>query len=104
MDADGALSFERNWSHGEVHGIERMWDNGTLRSGYPEFYIHGDRVTKEQYQTACATDAPLPPYRMDDGSRARCFPPEVAIHLRRSKPPLLDSDFGVWYRGSVRFP
>jgi hypothetical protein len=74
--ADGTASQERHWLHGELHGIEREWnDGGGLRRGYPRYFVHGERVTKRQYVATCAKDASLPPFRAEDNVRRHTLPP-----------------------------
>jgi hypothetical protein len=69
---------ERHWHLGELHGIERQWnDSGRLRRGWPRYWIHGTKVTKRQYLRAAASDETLPPFREEDQSPQRSFPPEI---------------------------
>jgi antitoxin component YwqK of YwqJK toxin-antitoxin module len=83
LNSDGTLREERYWQEGIWHGIEREWNfEDGLRRGYPRYYVHGERVTKRQYVKACTTDTTLPPFRLEDNSPQRVFPPEIAVHLR----------------------
>ena len=80
--APGQLKWEKWWSKGELHGIEREWDlNGELRSGYPTYRIHDKQVDRQEYDRACRSDATLKPYSLEDNIPKRTFPPEVAQHL-----------------------
>ena len=77
-----SVDEERHWADGELHGIERDWNQqGRLRRGYPRYWVHGKRVTKRQYLRAAASDPTLPPFRPEDNDPARTFPPEIAEHL-----------------------
>ena len=83
LHSDASLSQERHWQEGISHGIEREWNfTGGLRRGYPRCYVHGERVTKRQYVKACTKDPALPPFRLEDNSPQRVFPPEIAVRLR----------------------
>jgi hypothetical protein len=88
---DGALhGFERWWNGddrtlwkeghyrgGVEHGIFRDWnDKGRLRRGYPQYYVHGQRVVKRQYLKAAASDQTLPRYREEDNRPERQLPDE----------------------------
>lgn len=101
----GILSEERHYLDGERHGFERWWncDNQTvneeshfwkgiqhgifrqwnpqhkLRRGYPQYFIHGQRVTKRQYLRACVTDPTLPPFVAEDNNPTRRLPRRVAL-------------------------
>lgn len=82
LNSDASLREERHWQEGTQHGIEREWNLGSgLRRGYPRYYVYDGRVTKRQYITACTKDATLPPFRLEDNSSQRVFPPEIAVHL-----------------------
>lgn len=66
---------ERHWSDDEAHGIEREWDGaGTLRLGFPKFYVRGGRVTKRAYERERVHDSSLPPYQVEDDRPQRTFP------------------------------
>lgn len=73
---------EGHYADGEPHGILRQWNqHGRLRRGYPQYYVHGKRVTKREYLRASQLDPSLPPFSAEDNLPARTFPPEVAQHL-----------------------
>jgi len=75
---------ERHWQAGELHGIERYWnDRSSLRRGYPRYWIHGQQVDRRRYQRAAASDATLPPFRPEENRPERVFPPEIQRLLRR---------------------
>lgn len=70
-------------SSGLWHGICREWNaRGRLCRGYPQYYVNNKKVTKRQYLLACKDDPTLPPFRVEDNSPSRVFPPEIAKHLR----------------------
>jgi antitoxin component YwqK of YwqJK toxin-antitoxin module len=79
LDEDQASVWdEKHWHLGELHGIERRWnDSGRLRRGWPQYWIHGTKVTKRQYLRAAAKDDTLPPFREEDQLPQRSFPPEI---------------------------
>lgn len=57
------------------HGIKRAWTvRGSLRRGYPQYFIRGVKVTKRNYLRACEQDASLPLYRKKDDSPKRTLP------------------------------
>ena len=73
---------ERYWSKGELHGIGREWnDKGVMRSSFPRFHVRGNRVTRQVYERARATDASLPAFRPTDDRPERVFPTVVARRL-----------------------
>jgi antitoxin component YwqK of YwqJK toxin-antitoxin module len=72
---------ERHWQNGQVHGIERSWNQkGRLRRGYPRYWVNDARITKSQYVRACAADPTLPPFRETDNRPQRRFPSKVIAH------------------------
>lgn len=78
-----SVSAERHWRGGELHGVERAWnDRGRLRRGFPRYWLAGERVTKARYLEAWVMGGGGPPFRPADNLPARAFPPEVARHLR----------------------
>ncbi|MBI2302088.1 MAG: hypothetical protein HYU66_24560 [Armatimonadetes bacterium] len=80
---------ERQWHHGQLHGIEREWNyEGRLRRGYPNYWVHDQEVTKRQYLRAAAKDPTLPPFRSEDNLPQRELPPEVAEHLTPWRLPI----------------
>jgi antitoxin component YwqK of YwqJK toxin-antitoxin module len=75
----GVLRKEIWWSKGDLHGIERQWnDRGALSRGFPKYWIHGERVNKRRYCRAVLADYSLRPFCIDDNRPYRVFPPEVA--------------------------
>jgi antitoxin component YwqK of YwqJK toxin-antitoxin module len=77
---------EGHYLEGQPHGILRQWNrHGRLRRGYPQYYVHGKRVTRRQYLRACRDDASLPRFQPEDNLPARSFPPEVARQLGPGK-------------------
>lgn len=75
--------IERHWRESMWHGIYREWNEaGRLRRGFPQYFVSGAQVTKRQYLKACASDPTLPPFRQQDNSPSRAFPPKVVKHLR----------------------
>jgi antitoxin component YwqK of YwqJK toxin-antitoxin module len=74
---------ERHLRTGQMHGIERSWNQkGRLDRGYPRYWINDIRVTKSQYIRACAKDPTLPPFRETDNRPQRRFPSEVIARPR----------------------
>jgi hypothetical protein len=74
---------ERHFWNDHLHGIERSWNQeGSLRRGYPKYWVNGARMTKRQYLRARAKDPTLPPFRDADNRPQRRFPPAVAGRLR----------------------
>ncbi|WP_157606255.1 toxin-antitoxin system YwqK family antitoxin [Schlesneria paludicola] len=95
---EGELGYRRNWNDDDVsvheeyffvnshgyHGIWRKWaSKGTLRRGYPQYYVRGNRVTKAQYVRAAAQDILLPACRKKDDQPIRDLPHEY-ISQRKS--------------------
>lgn len=75
---------ERHWSLDDAHGIEREWnEKGTLRPGFPKFYVRGRRVTRKVYERERVRDRSLPPYRIEDNQPQREFPPVIARRLAK---------------------
>ena len=69
---------ERHWQKGQLHGIERMWnDNGKFKRGYPKYWIQGKVVTKRAYLRAAEKDKTLPVYGEKDNRPQRRFPDEL---------------------------
>jgi hypothetical protein len=77
--------YERHWHLGELHGIERQWnERARLRRGWPKYWVRGTQVTKRQYLRTAAKDDTLPPFREEDESSRRSFPPEIEELLTRT--------------------
>jgi hypothetical protein len=73
---------EHHWWHDEPHGIEREWNNkGSLRPGFPKFYVRGSRVSRQAYQRQQSHDPSLPAYRAEDDRPQRIFPPVIDRRL-----------------------
>jgi hypothetical protein len=80
-----SMWWERHWHAGELHGIERQWnERGRLRRGWPKYWVRGTQVTKRQYLRAAAKDDTLPPFREEDRLPQRSFPPEIQDVLTRT--------------------
>ena len=69
---------ELHWYEGEYHGIERQWNVANkLSRGFPCYWIRGKKVNKRKYLQAAKNDPTLPPFRQQDHSPRRRFPPEI---------------------------
>jgi len=69
---------ERHFQESQMHGIERSWNQrGSLRRGYPRYWVNNRRVDKRQYLRECAKDPSLPRFRHIDNRPQRNFPPEA---------------------------
>lgn len=72
------LWLERHWNMGKLHGIERIWNSkGSLRRGYPKFYIADQSISKQKYIKMASTDKTLPVFRERDNLPFREWPPEI---------------------------
>jgi hypothetical protein len=77
-----SVYHERHWLEGDLHGIERMWnDRGRLARDSPAYFVRGQKVTKRQYLRASERDETLPRWREVDNRPARSFPDEISRHL-----------------------
>ncbi len=86
-DHPGELVQEKWWSKGQLHGIEREWNNkGRLRRGFPKYWIHDVQVDKRKYLRALKVDTTLIPFHIEDNQPYRIFPKEVAAHLPPELP------------------
>ncbi len=57
---------ESHYQRGIEHGVFRRWNaGGRLCRGYPQYFVAGQRVKRQQYARAQASDPSLPPY--DEG-------------------------------------
>lgn len=99
----GRLTEQREYADGLLHGVERLWetrtrvfhekryfrglehgiwrewnDRGGFARGYPQYWIHGEKVTKRAYLRAAEKDPTLPEYDEKDDRPRRPFPPEAA--------------------------
>jgi hypothetical protein len=69
---------ERHWQQGQIHGIERMWnDKARLKRGYPKYWIQGEAVSKRVYLRAAERDNTLPKFREKDNRPQRQFPNDI---------------------------
>lgn len=77
--------IEKSWFEGWEHGIWREWNShGRLSRGFPRYYVHGVRVTRRAYLSACARDPTLPRYIPRDDRPARTpLPAALAAVSRR---------------------
>jgi hypothetical protein len=74
---DATVWEEGHYWHDDPHGIFRAWSAlGRLRRGYPQYRLHGRRVTKRQYLKAAASDLSLPSFREADNAPQRPLPRE----------------------------
>lgn len=106
---DPVLSIERHWCDGELNGAERWWDGdnkhiylerffldwtphgiwrewnrkGRLRRGFPQYYVHGERMTKRTYINRTRKIETLIPFRAEDNDPQRPLPPEFAAQLQK---------------------
>lgn len=91
-DDQHSVSDETHWHEGKRHGIQRSWTKSRMDRGFPKYWIRDKQVTRRDYLKACAKDPNLPPYRKEDNSPRRIFPPEIQMHLnlpsrsRNAKP------------------
>jgi hypothetical protein len=75
---------ERHWQEGQLHGIERAWnERGRLRRGYPRYHVRGERVDKRRYLRACRDDPALQRFDAADNAPERTFPDEIQGFLTR---------------------
>lgn len=74
-DDQVTVFIERYWFNGELHGIEREWnDAGRLRRGWPRYFIHNERTDKRQYAIAQRSDPTLPSFRPEAQLPNRLLP------------------------------
>ena len=67
--------IERHWIRGNLHGIERKWnEQHRLRRGWPRYFVGGERVNKRQYLRAAKQDPALPRFDKRDHLPERRFP------------------------------
>ena len=78
------LSSETHFAEGKLHGIERSWStNGKLDRGYPRYWVHDSRVTKQQYLAATRKVPSLPRFRERDNGARRLLPSPVRAEIAR---------------------
>lgn len=79
LDVDQHSAWhELHWHQGKLHGIERMWnDKGTLKRGYPKYWIQDRAVGKRVYVKAAEQDSTLPAFLESKNNPHRQFPPEI---------------------------
>lgn len=80
--------IERHWKEGQLHGIEREWQEDDdelidLLDGYPKYWVEGEEVTKTAYNSARRKDKSLPSYRKKDDKAYRQFPDEIQTLIER---------------------
>jgi antitoxin component YwqK of YwqJK toxin-antitoxin module len=74
---------ERHHYKGRPHGIWREWnDEGSLRRGYPQYYVCGQIVPKRKYMRLTITDSTLPRFSDSDNAPQRIFPLVIQKELR----------------------
>lgn len=73
-----SIYSEESWLDGSGwHGICREWNSkGRLCRGFPQFYVKGQRLKKNQYLRACELDAILPRYHPQQDVPYRTLPKE----------------------------
>jgi hypothetical protein len=77
---------EGHFSRGERHGIFREWESdGSLRAGFPRYYVRDTPVPRHQYELERAKDGSLPQYRARDDANRRPMPPSVRDALDRAR-------------------
>lgn len=70
--SDARIWDEQHYHHGEAHGVFRRWNSrGSLRRGFPKYFVNGAQVTKRQYLRAAAHDPTLPPFRIEENDPTR---------------------------------
>lgn len=75
---------ERHWQLGQIHGIERIWnDKGRLKREYPKYWIQNQTTGKRDYLKAAEQDKTLPKYRKKDDLPQRRFPNEIESLLSK---------------------
>lgn len=93
---------EEHFFEGRRHGIFRCWDDGVLEKGFPEFYVNGERVSREEYELARQNDAALPAYREQDDDNARELPAAVVEALREAEVLAPSFDLDAYLRAAER--
>ena len=73
---------ETSWRDGKPHGPRRRWKQGSLETGYPEFFARGRRVSRRAYLSALRTDSTLPALLPEDDRPGRRLP-EAFLRLRQ---------------------
>ncbi len=59
------------------HGITREWNTaGSLRRGFPKYFVENKQVRKRDYIKACENDSQLMPFREEDNLPNRPLPKE----------------------------
>jgi hypothetical protein len=81
-----APSEEGHFVRGRRHGIFREWESdGTLRKGFPRFYLDDTRVSRRAYEAAQTADSSLRPYDAREDSNERVTPPAVRDAFARAR-------------------
>jgi antitoxin component YwqK of YwqJK toxin-antitoxin module len=66
---------EQHFQNGREHGICREWNQkGSLRRGFPQYYVNGEKVMKAKYLKACIQDKTLPKFQEIDNCNYREIP------------------------------
>lgn len=77
---------EGRFFRGQRHGIFREWrPDGTLRKGFPRFYLRDAGVSRQAYLAAQAKDASLQRYDARDDSNKRTTPQAVREALKGAR-------------------
>jgi len=79
-------SEEGYFDRGRRHGIFREWEaNGTLRKGFPRYYLRDARVSRRRYELAQAKSSSLRPYIASEDANDREMPIAVREALARAR-------------------
>lgn len=71
---------------GRRHGIFREWESdGTLRKGFPRYYLEDTRVSRRAYELARTEDSSLRPCVAREDSNYRVMPPAVREAFARAR-------------------
>ncbi|MGH2396163.1 MAG: toxin-antitoxin system YwqK family antitoxin [bacterium] len=77
---------EGSFFAGQRHGIFREWkSDGTLRKGFPRYYVNGNQVSRRAYDAARASDPSLPPYVARKDLNKRRLPRAVREAFERAR-------------------
>jgi hypothetical protein len=79
-------SEEGYFFRGRRHGIFRKWESdGTLKKGYPQYYVEDKRISRLAYEKACEANPVLPPYNPRQNGNRRALPGAVRDALARAR-------------------
>ncbi|BDA69972.1 hypothetical protein CAL7716_041380 [Calothrix sp. PCC 7716] len=71
---------EQHFKDDIEHGIYREWNQkNSLRRGFPQYYVNGQKVNKQQYLKACIQDEFLPKFQQIENHNYRELP---STHLK----------------------